>query len=127
MQIVLLRIGIDTGSGGIHGPLFKNGSFELLPIPDQFGGTGVNSKTYGNTRGRHKRMLIDYFPESRQQKNRNKSVHNDPEFDTFTYGDPTSPKAGLRRLAKGDLIVFYCGLEGWDFKREPRLYFHGLL
>jgi len=24
----LLRVGIDTGSGGIHGPLFSDGSFE---------------------------------------------------------------------------------------------------
>jgi hypothetical protein len=31
MQIILLRVGIDTGSGGIHGPLFSDGSFEYIP------------------------------------------------------------------------------------------------
>jgi len=30
-----------------------------------------------------------------------------PEFETFTYGDPTSPKAGLRRLQPGDVLAFY--------------------
>ena len=52
MQVVLLRVGIDTGSGGIHGPLFSDGSFEYIPIPDSFRGKGVDKRTYGNTRGR---------------------------------------------------------------------------
>ena len=30
MKAVLLRIGIDTGCGGIHGALFKDGSFEYI-------------------------------------------------------------------------------------------------
>ena len=37
MNVVLLRVGIDTGSGGIHSPLFQDGSFELVPIPDGHG------------------------------------------------------------------------------------------
>lgn len=48
-----------------------------------------------------------------------------PEFISFTYDDPTRPKAGLRRLEKGDLLIFYCGLEGWDFKSDPALYLMG--
>jgi hypothetical protein len=55
----------------------------------------------------------------------NRAAHVDPEFETFTYGDPTSPKAGLRHLQKGDLLVFYCGLEGWDFACKPALYITG--
>jgi hypothetical protein len=34
MNVVLLRIGIDTGSGGIHAPLFADRTFEYIPIPD---------------------------------------------------------------------------------------------
>ena len=52
MQVVLLRVGIDTGSGGIHGPLFRDGSFEYIPIWDRFGGRGVDERTYGNTLSR---------------------------------------------------------------------------
>ena len=48
-----------------------------------------------------------------------------PEVVTFTYGDPTSPKAGLRHLQQGDYLIFYCGLEGWDYKSEPALYLMG--
>jgi hypothetical protein len=53
------------------------------------------------------------------------SMHVDPEFETFTYGDPTSPKRGLRRLEAGDFLIFYAGLTGWDLERAPALYIVG--
>jgi hypothetical protein len=52
-------------------------------------------------------------------------VHFDPEFETFTYGDPTRPKALLRQLNEGNLLVFYAGLKGWDFESPPALYIIG--
>jgi hypothetical protein len=122
MNVVLLRIGIDTGSGGIHGPLFADGTFEYLPIPD---GQAVDERTYGNTVGRHGRKLVDFFPVSMRNRMADQPMHVDPEFDTFTYGDPTAPKAGLRHLRTGDLLVFYCGLQGWDFASDPALYLMG--
>jgi hypothetical protein len=128
MQVALLRVGIDKGSGGIYGPLFEDGSFEYIPIPDEFGpgGKGVDSRTYGNTPGRQGRSFIDYFPQSRQNKMEDKSLHFDPEFETFTYGDPTEgPKVGLRRLKEGDLLAFYCGLKGWGFQSPQGLYLMG--
>jgi hypothetical protein len=124
MKVVLLRIGIDTGSGGIHGPLFADGGFEYIPIPD---GQAVDERTYGNVVGRRKRKLIDYFPVPMQSRMAGQSMHVDPEFESFTYGDPTGPKAGLRNLQPGDLLVFYCGLHGWDFVCEPALYLMGYL
>jgi hypothetical protein len=125
MQVVLLRVGIDTGSGGIHGPLFRDGSFEYVPIPDCYGGKGVDRRTYGNTSGRAGRRLADYLPEARREKILDQSVHFDPEFETFTYGDPTRPKASLRQLSEGSLLVFYAGLKGWDFDCPPALYIIG--
>ena len=122
MKVALVRIGIDSGIGGIQGPLFRDGSFEYIPIPDNY---GIDRRTYGNMVGRHSRHLVDYFPLSRRVKMVNQSVHVDPEFTTFTYGDPTPPKSGLRHLKQGDMLVFYCGLEGWDFKSEPALYLMG--
>ena len=62
MQVVLLRVGIDTGSGGIHGPLFSDGSFEYIPIPDRFRGKGVDARTYGNTPGKVELRLADVTP-----------------------------------------------------------------
>ena len=122
MKIAMLRIGIDTGSGGMHGPLLKSGNFEYIPIPDE---SGIDLRTYGNTEGRSGKRLIDYFPDTRKLRNEYQSIHMDPEFSTFTYGDPSVPKSGLRKLEKGDLLIFYCGLEGWDFKSAPALYLMG--
>jgi hypothetical protein len=124
MKVALVRVGVDTGSGGIHGPLFQDRSFEYIPIPDD--GFHIDERTYGNTRGGKGRYLVEYFPTKyRRAKMANQSIHVDPEFTTFTYGDPTPPKAGLRRLEKGDMLVFYCGLVGWDFRTEPALYLIG--
>jgi hypothetical protein len=124
MSVVLLRVGIDTGSGGIHGPLFKNGSFEFVPIPDPL---AHDSRTYGNTTGRHGQPFIDYFPSAMRARMATQPMHVDPEFETFTYGDPTVPKRSLARLQPGDLLVFYAGLEAWDWHDAdaPSLYIVG--
>jgi hypothetical protein len=122
MKAAMLRVGIDTGSGGMNGPLFNDGSFEYIPIPDR---SGVDERTYANTFGLKGRKLVEYFPKSRQPGVSRQSIHFDPEFATFTYGDPTSPKARLRHLEEGDMLIFYCGLEGWDFGSEPALYLMG--
>lgn len=123
MKVAMLRIGIDAGSGGMQGPLYRDGTFEYIPIPDGF---GKDERTYGNTTGKHGKKLVEYFPEVRRAKMKDQAIHLDPEFDTFTYGDPTPPKAGLRNLQQGDMLIFYCGLEGWgDFKSPPALYLMG--
>src|SRR5256885_8943338 len=118
MNVVLLRVGIDTGCGGIHSPLFLDGSFEFIPIPDR---GGRDERTYGNTVGRSGRSLVEYFPAGRRQNAATQSMHVDPEFTTFTYGDPTPPKRGLKRLQPGDLLVFYAGMEGWGWTQDPAL------
>jgi|CXWL01.1.fsa_nt_gi hypothetical protein len=122
MNVVLLRVGIDTGSGGIHSPLFPDGSFEFTPIPDAH---GADERTYGNTVGRSGRFLSDYFPEAKRRSAATQSMHVDPEFTTFTYGDPTPPKRGLKKLRPGDVLVFYAGMQGWNWAQEPALYLAG--
>jgi hypothetical protein len=122
-QVVLLRVGIDTGSGGILGPIFDNGTFEFIPIDANRDCLG---RTYGNTVGRHGRKLIDYFPNARKEKMQDALLHYDPEFETFTYGDPTTPKQSLKTMKVGDLLVFYAGLQGrGNCKTPPGLYIVG--
>lgn len=131
MKVVMLRVGIDSGCGGIQGPLFEDETFEFIPIPkkcsndDQIEVNGNEEWTYGTYIGRYGSPLIGYFPKSRQLKMMNKPIHIDPEFKTFTYGDPTTPKVSLKHLLEGDILIFYCGLEGWGFRCEPALYIIG--
>ncbi|HXJ57766.1 MAG TPA: hypothetical protein VNU68_14000 [Verrucomicrobiae bacterium] len=123
MNLVLLRVGIDTGCGGIHSPLFEDGTFEFLPIPDS---RGEDERTYGNTCGRKCKAFSGYFPERRQNVVTSWSMHVDPEFDSFTYGDPTPPKRNLVQLDPGDLLVFYAGMQGWGHTAQPALYLAGM-
>src|SRR5258708_32536838 len=109
MQMVLLRVGIDAGCGGMQGPLFRDGTFEFIPIPDE---GETDGRTYGNTQGRFGRALIEYFPEHRRAGMAEAPMHVDPELGTFTYGDPPSTKRGLRRLKNGDILVLYSRLDG---------------
>lgn len=34
MKAMLLRVGIDKGCGGVLAPIFEDGSFEYIPIPE---------------------------------------------------------------------------------------------
>jgi hypothetical protein len=127
-RCVLLRVGIDSGCGGIQGPLFEDGTFEFVCIPDNH---GVSAHTYGTMLGRDGKPLAGYFAESRRAVMAERHVHVDPEFETFTYGDPGPPKRSLRHLRPGDLLVFYCGLQewdadgGWNRDHRPALYLAG--
>lgn len=127
-QVVLLRVGIDAGCGGRQGPLFEDGSFEFMCIPDN---KRVSVHTYGNMLGRNGETHVSYFPENRRRLMAEQTVHVDPEWETFTYGDPTTPKRSLRHLIPGDFLVFYCGLQawdsqnGWDGDHRPALYLAG--
>ncbi len=118
MQVCLLRVGIDTGSGGMLGPLFRDGTFEYVPIPE---GRGERGKTYGEIKGKKTgELLCKFFSRSRQADIAEIAVHHDPEFETLTYGDPTIPKRSLRKLRAGDLLVFYAGLEPYGFKEDKK-------
>ena len=126
MKVVLLRVGIDSGCGGCQSPLFKDGSFEFIPIPTK---DPAEKRTYANTKcvdpSRRETFLIDLLPEHARRNLKSSAMHVDPEFQTFTYGDPTSLKSGLRKLESGDLLVFYAGFQGWDFPAPSGLYIIG--
>ena len=121
MEAMLLRVGIDKGTDGALAPIFDDGSFEYIPISE----TDPNSKenrTYRNTIGRSGKPLSTYLPE----RIGNRKIHFDPEFETFTYGDPTSKRRNLLKLKKGDLLVFYAGLTPFKTQRyKEALYIIG--
>lgn len=112
----------------MQGPLLKDGSFEFVCIPDRH---RVGVHTYGNFVGRFGRPFVDYFAASRRPAMSAQQIHVDPEFETFTYGDPTSPKRSLRTLKPGDVLAFYAGLQewdessGWNTESRPGLYLVG--
>lgn len=105
MKALLLRVGIDKGCGGTLSPIFDDGSFEFVPIPEGFPAPGA--ATYNNRIGRKAKRLSTYVPSSIK----NAPMHEDPEFLTCTYGDATLKRYSLLKLVKGDMLLFYAGLQ----------------
>ena len=114
MKAMLLRVGIDKGCGGALSPIFKDGSFEYIPIPESDPETH-ETRTYQNTSGRKNKPLAHFLPE----KICDDKMHFDPEFETFTYGDPSSKRKSLLKLNKNDLLVFYAGLTPYENDEYP--------
>jgi len=107
----LLRVGVDlTENGGFfHGPVFDDGSFEYIPIPEweadsSYCKTVYGEFTYGNTVGRYRRhAFADYIQDKKDKKLlQNTHVHIDPDFRNHTYGDVAVRREGnsLKPISK---------------------------
>jgi hypothetical protein len=73
------------------------------------------------------------WDEFMSDKDLTRATHNDPEFETFTYGDvpDDNPRAAnLRKLKAGDIILFYARLVDWrdgSFIEQSGFYFIGYI
>lgn len=111
MNILFLRVGIDRGCGGTLSPWFANGTFEYVPIPESSELSVGRGVTYPELPARHGGTLDKYSCSTGY-------THYDPEFETFTYGEPSEPKRSqLLRLTAGDRLVFYSGFQGPDIAK----------
>jgi len=113
MKAMLLRVGIDKGTDGTLAPIFQDSSFEYIPISEG-DSQSKEERTYKNTMGRAGKPLSTYLPKTIE----NRTMHFDPEFETCTYGDPTSKRKSLIKLEKDDLLVFYAGLSPFQNENQ---------
>lgn len=121
-KALLLRVGIDSGCGGTLGPIFADDTFEYVLIPERPEHQSPRSLFYDQLPARHGGTLAQYVP----PRYRRGAAHYDPEFETFTYGDPTRNKRRqLLRLDEGDLLLFYAGLRPLESREPARLYLIG--
>ena len=112
---------MDLGYGGL-GPIFADGSFEYVPIPENAKKVSPRSLMFSQISARRGGFVQQFVP----ARYSGGPAHYDPEFETFTYGDPTKYKRGqLLRLTRGDLLVFYAGLRALSQRRGSRLYLIG--
>lgn len=110
MKAMILRVGVDKSIGGTYAPIFSDGTFEYIPIPE--GDVSTEIMTYGNTKGISEKLLSTFVP----PRYKDEKFHLDPEFKTYTYGDPTgAPRtAAMRKLKTGDIIAFSAGLKPYE-------------
>lgn len=119
MQALLLRVGLDNGSGGGLAPIYEDGTFEYIPIPENYETT--QQQTFNDVTTRDGRSYAEYV----STDNESTPLHLDPEFVTYTYGDPTRKRSQLAELAEDDLLIFYAGLEPEASEGHQRLYVIG--
>ena len=114
-RIFLANVGANA-SHRFSSPVFPDGTFEFIPIPEDRDLTGRHAVRYRDLKSYNRpgHDLTEYVP----QRLWGWPTHNDPEFDSFTYGDncETSPRAAsLKRVEPGDFLFFLARLE-----RHPR-------
>ncbi|MFB6148464.1 MAG: hypothetical protein ABEJ48_02260 [Halobacteriales archaeon] len=106
VRAVAINVGANTNEPGFRGPIYPDGRFEFVPIPEPEP-TREPVPTYGDLT-----FGFDIPPEVAETP-----VHLDPEFagigpcERYTYGDPYPVKAGpLLDLDAGDHVYFYATL-----------------
>ena len=115
MRIFLANVGVNTSDAsrrGLKSPIFPDDTFEFIPIKESQDIAKYSKfptyRTVKSWTGRAKN-IAGFLPEHIQ----NYAVHNDPEFETFTYGDVFSPRASnLSKIVRGDQLWFLARL--WD-------------
>jgi hypothetical protein len=108
MRALALNIGANTNEPGFRGPVYPDGTFEYIPIPESEP-TTEQVPTYGDLASSLETEIPDSLAET--------PVHLDPEFpeyphcERYTYGDEHGVKARpISDLAAGDTLLFYATL-----------------
>lgn len=124
MRIYLANVAANSSHRGLCSPLFGDGTFELLPIPE--GVPGLNGASHAVC---YRQLRSHYYPDRDLHQYVsadlwNTACHNDPEFETSTYGDNgTNGRSGaLTKIQVGDLLMFLARLERWNAGRRTGQY-----
>ncbi len=136
-EIVMINVGANKNHSGLISPLYEDGSFFFMPIPEEGKEPDACKDLFSGCPKLPTYRDFIKDPEVWQYiSNRylEKRVHNDPEFDTFTYGDNPDIKVGRGRAARlknhlrkdeGDLLFFFAGLTSIRDSKKTKIYhFH---
>lgn len=113
MRSVAINVGANTNEPGFRGPVYADGSFEYVPIPES-APTREDAAvpTYAD---------LDLSERVDVETVADEPVHLDPTFagvhgcERYTYGDPYGVKARpLLDLEAGDHVFFYATLSTVD-------------
>ncbi len=112
-SIFLANVGANS-SHRFLSPLFDDGTFEFITIPEEPFAAGPHSVRYRDLRSHYEpnESLDRWVPDRLLDA----ATHFDPEFGTNTYGDncERAPRAfGLKEARPGDLIFFLVRLARW--------------
>jgi len=116
-KIFIINVGVNSRHGALRSPIFKDGTFLFIPIPETREPQCPLLPTYRELVGP---ANLKYIP----QRFYDVRVHNDPEFESFTYGDfpEDHPRAAnLKKISRGDYLFFLANLTSYDCNKEKFL------
>ena len=128
MTVVLAGVGADQSNVGRNLPLYDDGTFEYIPIPEKTPETS-ESESFGSWERRTGGVAVDLLSKIRPAPGRDASwitdpdriadwpLHRDPNFEALTYGEHRGSVDRRQRyvpfleaLEPGDVVGFYAGL-----------------
>ncbi|WP_254768825.1 hypothetical protein [Salinilacihabitans rarus] len=134
MTVVLAGVGADSTNLGALGPLYDDGTFEYVPIPEKTRDTR-ETETLGSWSLRYDdRTAADLTNRIRPRPIHDGDrvvagdalaswpLHRDPNFEALTYGEHRTSGyvSRLRALEPGDVVGFYAGLRRPGGERAHR-------
>lgn len=113
-RAVAVNVAANTNEPGFRGPVYPDGSFAYVPIPESAATRAPGRFPVDEPRPTYADLDLPFVvPEGL----RDTPVHMDPEFPgvhgrtAATYGDPYAVKAGpIADLTAGDWLLFYATL-----------------
>ena len=114
MTVLLIGVGADTTNTWPTPPIYPDGRFEYVPIPDSHESREL--RRYGNTTLRHRDATLAnaldrvYRNGEWHRDFSDFPLHHDPNFDALTFGDPVKTRSQLLELDPDDVLAFYAGL-----------------
>jgi hypothetical protein len=123
-RVLLIGIGADGTNTKPLPPIYDDGTFEYVPIPETQTET-AESQVYENWEFTYQETTAaSYFRRIRPSKDdewirdnefRSHPFHWDPNFESLTFGDKKGNNGAggeLEKLQQGDVLGFYAGLQG---------------
>ncbi|WP_222918821.1 hypothetical protein [Natrinema sp. SYSU A 869] len=134
MTVVLAGVGADSTNVGALAPLYDDGRFEYVPIPEKTRET-TESETLGSWELRAgdgiaadlttritPQPVHDGTESVTDEALESWPLHRDPNFEGLTYGEHRTSGyvSRLQALEPGDVVGFYAGLRRPDGDRAHR-------
>lgn len=119
-MIVLSGVAADSTNADPVPRLYDDGGFDYVPIPEAARDETTEEKTYADVEmsdGTAADYLSRIYPGGGDEAVEGDALasfplHHDPNFEALTYGERRPAYVErLRRLDKGDGVVFYTGLD----------------
>jgi len=115
MKALLVRVGIDSTSGGWNAPVDTlTNEFAYVPIPETEEMYSRYEKPYEQFKSPCQKLGEDI---PRRLLNY-KSAHLDPDFSNLTYGDVDKRGKRVWELEEDDIVAFYAGLRSTEPERN---------